>query len=97
MWAGDTAGRGRRCLSPPLLSLPLLSLPSSVRVWPCLLIQAPNLGSTARCGRPWVVGRGQWVPTFKEDICCSDQPGQGAAQDTVGPYECPSNKPEVPA
>ena len=83
---------GRRCLS-----LPLQSLPWSVRVWPCLLIQAPNLGSRARCGHPWVVGRGQWVPTFKEDICCSDQPGRGAAQDTVGPYECPSNKPEVPA
>ena len=47
LWAGDAAGRGRRCLSPPLLSLP-----SSVRVWPCLLIQAPNLGSRARCGLP---------------------------------------------
>ena len=47
VWAGEAAGRGQRCLSPPLLSLP-----SSVRVWPCLLIQAPNLGSRARCGRP---------------------------------------------
>ena len=37
------------------------------------------------------MGRGQGVPTFKEDACCSDQPGRGAAQHTVGPYEWPSN------
>ena len=40
------------------------------------------------------VGGGQGVPTFKEAACCSEQPGRGAARDTVGPYECPSDKPE---
>ena len=40
------------------------------------------------------VGGGQGVPTFKEAACCSEQPGRGAARDTVGPYECPSDKPQ---
>ena len=40
------------------------------------------------------VGCDQGVPTFKEAACCSEQPGRGAAPGTVGPYECPSDKPE---
>ena len=40
------------------------------------------------------MGRGQGVLTFKEAACCSDQPVWGAAWDTGGPHDCPSNKPE---
>ena len=40
------------------------------------------------------MGRGQGIPTFKEAACCSDQPVWGAAWDTGGPHDCPSDKPE---
>jgi len=39
------------------------------------------------------VGRSQGFPTFKEAACCSDQPVRGAAWDTGGPPNCPSDKP----
>ena len=40
------------------------------------------------------MGRSQGFPTFKEAACCSDQPVRGAAWDTGGPPNCPSDKPE---
>ena len=40
------------------------------------------------------MGRGQGIPAFKEAACCSDQPLWGAAWDTGGPHDCPSDKPE---
>ena len=40
------------------------------------------------------MGRGQGVPTFKEAACCSAQRVRGAAWDTGGPHDCPSDKPE---
>jgi hypothetical protein len=40
------------------------------------------------------VGRSQGFPTFKEAAWCSDQPVRGAAWDTGGPPNCPSDKPE---
>ena len=39
------------------------------------------------------MGRSQGFPTFKEAACCSDQPVRGAAWDTGGPPNCPSDKP----
>ena len=61
----------------------------------CVALSADPGTQPREQGQMWSpVGCDQGVPTFKEAACCSEQPGRGAARDTVGPYECTSDKPE---